>query len=355
VRSIDFIVPGSLAGRSGGYEYDRRIIQGLRSRGWSVQVHEIAGSFPIAGERSVAEARDLLSTIADAAILIVDGLAVGAIASEIERESSRLRMVPLVHMPLAADMTLDAATLKQFEENERRAVLASTAVVVTGKATVETMVRYGMPRDRIAVVEPGTARAPLARGSADENVHFVSVAAITREKGHDVAFRALASVPHRNWRITCAGSVERDRAFVDQLRAIAAHSGIADRVTLTGELDDEALSTVYDEADVFVLATLHETYGMAVAEALARGLPIVSTTVGAIRDLVGDEAGLLVSPGDERALARALTSVIQDRAVRERLTAGARRVRERLPRWEDAVDRMIGVLTRVSSNERGAF
>src|SRR5439155_6218310 len=134
-------------------------------------------------------------------------------------------------------------------------------------------------------------------------------------KGHEVLFGALALISQRNWHLTCAGSVERHPPTVERLRAVLRADGLEDRVSLIGEVDDEKLEACYDAADVFVLATLSETYGMAVAEALAHGLPVVSTATGAIPELVGsgnheDAAGLLVAPGDVEALARVLTLVL---------------------------------------------
>ena len=120
--------------------------------------------------------------------------------------------------------------------------------------------------------------------------------------------------------------------------------GLVDRVTLVGELDAARLSECYDSADVFVLATLQETYGMAVAEALAHGLPVVSTTTGEISALVGDDAGLLVPPGDTEALTAALARVIGDAGLRARLAAGATRASERLPRWKDAAAKVSAAL-----------
>ena len=104
----------------------------------------------------------------------------------------------------------------------------------------------------------------------------------------------------------------------------------------------------YDRADVFVLPTFHEGYGMAVAEALARGLPVVSTPTGAIRDLVRADAGVLVPPGDVTALSIVLRDLIDRPEWRLRLSEGARQVRLGLPTWEQAVDRMATALERVS-------
>jgi glycosyltransferase involved in cell wall biosynthesis len=119
---------------------------------------------------------------------------------------------------------------------------------------------------------------------------------------------------------------------------------LGDRVSLAGDLDAAALEAVYDRSDVFVLATLRETYGMAVAEALAHGLPVVSTATGAIPKLVGSDAGLVVTPGDVAGLTGALTRVIVDSALRARLADAARRVRDSLPTWEATIAKMEAAL-----------
>lgn len=343
------MVAGPLETRTGGYEYDRRIVEGLRRRGWSVEVRELGGGFPQPAPEALATAARALAAIPDGTIVLVDGLAFGAMPAEIEREASRLRIVPIVHLPLAAEIGLDAGTAKRLEASERRALAAAALVVVTGSLTATALLRYGVERDRIALVEPGTDRAPLARGSgsAPEVIHLLVVAALTPGKGHEILMRALGSISSRNWRLTCVGSLLRDPPTVDRVRGIARAGGLDDRVSFAGELGADALAACYDTADVFVLATLLETYGMAVAEALARGLPVISTTTGAIPGLVRDRAGLVVPPGDVEALAGALTRTLGDAGVREQFAEGARRVRDQLPTWEDAVGKMASAIERV--------
>jgi glycosyltransferase involved in cell wall biosynthesis len=172
------------------------------------------------------------------------------------------------------------------------------------------------------------------------------VAAIIPRKGHEILVRALATIPERNWHLTCAGSVQREPSTVEQLRTRLRVEGLEDRVLLAGELDETNVAACYDEADVFVLPTLYEGYGMAVAEALARALPVISTATGAIPDLVAGGAGLLVPPGDRAALAAALSRVLGDDHLRAQLAEGARAARNRLPTWPDAAGRMADVLTR---------
>ena len=344
MRSVVLVVPGRLDTPTGGYVYDRQMAEGLRRRGWSVEVRELDNSFPRPTAAALTHAAQVLGGLETGSRVLVDGLALGAMPEVIERETGRLAIAALVHLPLAADAGIDQETAARFEKSERRALAAAALVIVTGRTTIPMLARYAIPSDRIVLVEPGTVRAAVARGSGGTTIELLSVATLNAGKGHEMLIEALGKIPQRGWHLTCAGSVTRDPATAGRVRDAIGRLALEDRVTLAGELDAEALNEHYDRADVFVLATLQETYGMAVAEALARGLPVVSTTTGAIPDLVGDDAGLLVRPGDTIALTDALERIVGDRLLRARLAEGARRVRDRLPTWEQAAARMTEAL-----------
>jgi len=359
---LTFLVPGDLDARTGGYEYDRRVIAGLRARGWRVDITRLDESFPVPTPRARLDAAAALAAVPDGRLVLVDGLALGALPEESARHAQRLRIVALVHHPLAAETGLDATMAAALEESERRALASARSVIVTSRATAAALRRYDVPSDRIIVIEPGTDAAPLARGSrsAARNppaisnqsaisnhqsaISLLCVATLTPRKGHDILLRALAAQPGDRWRLTCAGSLDRDPATVARVRDLLRDFGFSDRVSLVGDLDARALAIEYDRADLFALPTLHEGYGMAVAEALARGLPVVSTATGAIPELVGADAGIVVPPDDLPAFATALHRVIGDATLRDRLAAGARLVRGRLPTWETAAASMAQAL-----------
>jgi glycosyltransferase involved in cell wall biosynthesis len=347
VSSAAVVVPGSLDTRTGGYAYDRAIVGGLRARGWSIDVRELDGSFPRPSPDALAGAAQAFDAIPARTIALVDGLALGAMPDVIIRHASRLRIVALVHLPLAADVGLEPGEAARFEQSERRALQAAAFVIVTGKAALPLLERYRLAPDRVAVVEPGTARAPLARGSSGPPLQLLTVATLNPGKGYEDLLTSLASVPRRQWHLTCAGSLTRHPATVERVRAAIDRLELGDRVTLAGELDGPALETCYDRADLFVLATRQETYGMAAAEALAHGLPVVSTTTGAIPDLVGESAGLLVAPGDTVAMSDALARVMCDDELRASLARGARQRRTMLRHWEEATAEMAAVLSSI--------
>jgi glycosyltransferase involved in cell wall biosynthesis len=267
-------------------------------------------------------------------------------AEIIVREASRLPVVALVHLPLAAAIGLDREDAARFEDGERRALAAAALVVVTGRAAFPLIAQYAVEASRIVVVEPGTDPAPLAHGSRTGSVELLTVATLNPGKGHEMLLAALSAVSDSAWHLTCAGSLTRDPSTAARVCTTAARLQLESRVSFVGDLDRRALAACYDRADVAVLATQQETYGMAVAEAVAHGLPVVATMTGAIPDLIGDDAGLLVPVGDTPALTAALARVLGDSSLRACLAEGARRRRARLPTWDDAAGVMSTALDR---------
>ena len=346
-RELWFLVPGDLDARTGGYEYDRRIIAGLRARGWSVHVVGVEGNYPYptVGQRAAAAAA--LASVPDHAVVLADGLAFGALPDEVRGEASRLRLVALVHLLLADETGLDADSADALRAGEHRALLAARGVVVTSRQAAEAVLACQVSVSRVQVVEPGTAPAAVATGSGGTAVQLLCVASVIPRKGHDTLVEALGGIASLSWRLTCVGSLDRDPRFVASLLQRIEFGGIGDRVTFAGEQQDAALESYYRQADLFVLATVHETYGMAVAEALARGIPVVSTPTGAIADLVSGDAGVLVPPADAAALGLVLRQLLTDRARLDRLRRGAMGMRSTLPTWEAATIHMEEALERL--------
>lgn len=332
-KRIAFLIPGSLETRTGGYEYDRRIIAALLAAAWTVDVHPLGDDFPLPSTASLAAAASVLASIPSGRIVVIDGLAFGAMPREAAAERDRLRLVALVHHPLGRETGLAPAEAAALDESERRALQSARAVVVTSEATARMLAQYGVTRDRITVVEPGTDPAAVAIGSGQGPLSFLAVGSIVPRKGFATLIDAFGSIADRAWHLTCAGSLERAPATSALVLERVQEIGLADRIDFVGELDADALARRYDRADVFVLPTFYEGYGMVVAEAIARGIPVISTPTGGIPTLVGEDAGILVPVADAPALARALAAIIDDGALRGRLRSGALAARERLVGW----------------------
>jgi glycosyltransferase involved in cell wall biosynthesis len=345
---IWFLVPGDPETPTGGYRYDRRIIEGLGRLSRSVGLERLADSFPEPTPSDLADAEHRLQCIPDGALVVVDGLAFGVMGEVAARHERRLRLIALVHHPLALETGLAGARADALRTSESRALAVAARVVVTSAFTAELLARdYGVPEVRISIVEPGTDPAPVAVGSGDDVLNLLCVAAPTPRKGHDVLLQALAPLVDRPWRLDCVGSLERCRRTSLAVQRLSDRLGLSERVQFTGALDDASLDDLYHRADVFVLPTRFEGYGMVLTEALARGLPVVSTRIGPVPAVVPREAGLLVASNDPTALQQALTRVMDDAELRSRLAVGARSARGRLRTWEDASSDFASVLDQV--------
>ncbi len=345
-RTLHLVFPGDLDTMTGGYGYDRRMMHGLRHRGWHVVPTSLPGQYPIPATGDRALAASALAAIPDHSLVLVDGLALGALPGEAAHERQRLHLVALVHHPLGLETGLDADTSRLRLDAERRALACVRGVVVTSSGTMAAVEALGVPRERLAVVEPGTDAAPEARGSGRGGGHLLCVASLTPRKGHETLFDALEQMLDLEWHLTCVGSAARDSAHAARLAVRAGTPPLRERVTLAGELAGSSLEAAYDAADLFVLPTHYEGYGMVVAEALAHALPVVGTATGAIPQLVGPHAGVLVPAGDASALRAALRSLMTDAARFAQLRAAARAARATLPSWDEACALMEAALMR---------
>ena len=342
--ACSFLVPGDIATRTGGYGYDRRIVDGLRLLGWDVEVASLGAGYPMPDAAAREQARALAEALPDGRLAVVDGLAFGALPELAGRQARRLRWVALVHHPLCLETGLSPALRQQLFDSERRALACVRGVIVTSASTALALAGFEVPAERIAVVEPGTDPAPMAQGAGGAGLSLLCVASVTPRKGHALLVEALAGLAHLSWVLHCAGSLDLDPACAAALRISIAKAGLRDRVMLHGELDEAALQPLFAAADAFVLPSFHEGYGMALAEALACGLPVISTSAGAIPDTVPADAGVLVEAGNVDALRQALHHLLTDAEWRARLAAGASAARDRLPCWVDAAARFGSAL-----------
>ena len=344
---LAFGVPGDLATPTGGYGYDRRIIQELRHLGWQVDVVDVGDSFPFPSIAQRMTALATLSAVPQGCPTVLDGLAFGALP-EAEALRSRAPLIALVHQPLALDPSLDSTQADILRGTERAALAAAARVVVTSEATARIVIAdYDVPPQRINVVRPGNDPVPPAPGSNDGLVRLLSVGSVVPVKGYDLLIAALATLPDMSWRLTIAGDRTRNPAAAAQLDADIAAYGLHDRVTVLGAVPPARILELYLASDIFVLASRFEGYGMALAEAIAHGLPLVSTLVGAIPDTVPVGAGLLVPSDDVGALAQALRRLIGDSAERRRLSANALAAAAQLPTWQDSARLFAGAIETV--------
>jgi glycosyltransferase involved in cell wall biosynthesis len=328
---------------SGGNVYDRRVVSGLRESGRRVTELPVTGSWPRPEPADLYALDVLLVGIPTGSLVVVDGLVASGAAAVLPRYATRLRIVVLLHMPLGPD---------RGEE----LVLASAAAVLTTSEWSRDRLSdwYHLPRVDVALpgVDPVDPATP--HGGAGGGTSFLCVAAVHPGKGHELLLDALAALGDRAWTLTCVGSLDVDPTYVTALQTQVYARSWERRVIFTGPLGGRSLAAAYDAADLLVLPSRSESYGMVVVEALAHGLPVVASAVGGVpealgRAPVGALPGLLVPPDDPVALTGALRAWLDDPGLREGLARATAGRRPTLRRWAETVADVEAVLARVGS------
>ena len=349
VKRAAFAVPGSLETPTGGYAYDRRIIAELERLGWRIELVDIGEGFPWPTEATLAAARTRLLSVPAGQPTVIDGLALGVLPEVVSGLAIRNPLLALVHHPLALEWGLSADQADVLRSSERAALASARGVVVTSPATARIVASdYGVPAERITVARPGNDPAPRARGSQNGPPHLLSVGAVVPRKGFDVLVAALATISELPWRLTVAGDLTRDAAAAAKLHSDISRHQLPDRIAVLGAVSPEQLAALYDTADLFVLASYFEGYGMAYTEALAHGLPVIGTGAGAIPETVPRDAGLLVAAGDPAALAEALRRALSDTGLRLRLSEAALAAARQLPTWQESAAIFAGALEKLA-------
>jgi glycosyltransferase involved in cell wall biosynthesis len=346
-RRLWFAVPGDIETRTGGTVYDKRVMAELRAAGWRVDHLAWPPSFPFPSPADAAIVTASLAACPDGALVLIDGLALGVLPNVAAAEAERLRLVALVHHPLALESGLSPETAQRLAVSERQALSHIRAVIVTSEMTAATLARdFGVDRASITVATPGVERPASVMPRGQSAVpRLLAVATVTPRKAYDVLVDALARIAELDWRCTIAGSLDRAPETTAAVRRQISDYGLADRIDLIGEVADP--TPLYEAADIFVHPSRYEGYGMAIAEALAFGIPVVATRAGAIPEVVPDHAGILVPVDDPAGLADALRLMIENPSVRQRYADGAALAATRLATWPGTAARIASALDAV--------
>jgi glycosyltransferase involved in cell wall biosynthesis len=346
--AFHFIHPGPVNRMSGGTRYDLHVMDELQRAGWDIAIHELAGLFPVA-DRVAAAAAAVIEDFPDGDTVVFDGLALPAFDGALARHAERLVPLTVVHHPTADETGLIEAESARLFDVETRLFAVLRRIVVPSPAMVRRLADFGVAADRVAVAEPGIEPAMRAPGSGGGAAALLCVATLTPRKGHVALLEALSDCADLDWTLVCAGPTDSDPPTTAAVEAAIRRLGLSDRVRLVGPQIGADLDACYATADVFVLASRYEGYGMVFAEAMARGLPVVASGAGAVRDTVPDAAGLVVPAGDHAALAAALRRMIADPEFRKARANGAWSAGQALPRWSDTAARFAAAVAAAQS------
>ena len=333
---VCLIVPGPLATVSGGHMYDRRMADGLRALGHDVRVIELGGRLPDPDQAAIYAARTAWAALPADSVRLIDGLALPAFGG-----LPLHQVTALIHHPASLETGLAEETARRLQATDGAMLRELPRLVVTSDQTAERLAAaFGTPMERISVIIPGIDDLPRSAGSAGPGCHILSAGALIPRKGHDVLLRALSRLFDLDWQLTIAGSPDRDPAHASGLRALAEELAIAHRVHFVDEVTEE----LWAHADLFALTSYFEGYGVAIAEAMRRGLAVAVTNAGAVPTLVGPEAGVVCATGDVEQYSKAVRRLIFDRALLRDMAEVAWQAGQLLPSWNEQAGRLAAVL-----------
>jgi glycosyltransferase involved in cell wall biosynthesis len=336
-RGLAFLVPGPLDTPTGGFVYDKHVIAGCRAAGLEPRVLVSEGAYPEPDDTTRRHVADLLTELPDGTVLVIDGLGLTGLAAVLAPHTDRLVIVGLIHHPLSDETALSRDSRARWIKREAAALRLTRGVFVTSHTTARRVSEIlSVPMDRIRTVSPGVEDLPdLAfrhRPRPHGPVRLLSVGTLIPRKGHDVLIGALAELKTIDWHLEIIGAA-RDAGHASSLKALIGMMNLSDRIALRGAVDQNELDIAYRNADLFVLASRHEGYGIAYGEAVRWGLPVVGTTAGAIPEAVPEGAGRLVPPDDRDALRDLLGDLLNDPEKLAGLASGARAAASGLQTW----------------------
>nr|WP_232664969.1 glycosyltransferase family 4 protein [Pseudonocardia sp. TRM90224] len=349
---VHVVVPGDIDDPelpSGGNVYDRRICLGLPAAGRPVRRIPVDGAWPRPDTAARTELGDRLAALPDGAVVLLDGLVACGVPDVITPHAERLRLVVLVHLPLADERGLAPALAAELAAAEKATLTSAAAIVTTSPWAARRLAEvHDIPADRVHVVTPGADPAPLA--SAAGSTRLLCVGSVTPTKGQDLLVEALAAVADLEWSCLLVGPLRRDPAHVETVQRLIDAHGLGERVLLAGPLVGERLASTFAAADLLVVPSRAESYGMVVIEALARGLPVLAADVDGVPDALGHTPdgqvpGIVVRPSDVTALAEGLRRWLTQRDLRRSLRNAARARRATVTGWEVTSRCLARVLT----------
>jgi glycosyltransferase involved in cell wall biosynthesis len=342
---VTFAIPGPIDLPTGGYGYDRRVLELLPRHGFDVRHLELPGSFPAPSEAHLRRTAELMQETPAASLLLIDGLAYGAMPESLIT-GFRRKIVALVHHPLCLEAGLTDARAQELRSLEQRALSHAAAIIVTSQATARILAdTFGVPPSRLQVAEPGTDRAPRARGTGSP-LMMLAVGSVVPRKGYDLLIEALRSYRDGSWMLEIAGGIDLVSTYTEEIRKQIVEAGLTAHIRLLGAVEPSGLADLYDRADLFVMPSRYEGYGMVMTEAMARGLAIICSTSVAAAETIPHDAALRVWAEDIDALTSALGRVFDDQQLRHDLGDAAWAAAQNLPSWSDTTKHVAEALRR---------
>lgn len=339
---VCFITVGGTARMTGRHLYHREVFAQLRTSGATID-ELVVSAVDLPAQRAASPDLGTRINLSRYDVLLIDALARAAVAPWLDLWRARRPLVVLIHdLPSVACPNPDPQELSW-----EAPLLRADWLIAVSRYGANLLVERGVRRDRIMVASGGYDRLdlPPTRESGwtpTVGVRALCVAQWIPRKGIVELVQAWGEVARPGDQLELIGETAVKLEYESEVRAAIAAA--QRQVLVRGALRDTELRQAYAEADLFVLATRYEGYGLVLAEALAYGLPVAAYAAGPLPELVGPDAGLLAPVGDQATFAANLARLLRDPTLREQMSGAARARVATLPTWGDTSDRVANAL-----------
>jgi len=345
---VNFAVPGDLSSRTGANSYNGHILGLMTENGIAMNMVSLPARLPLGVREDLAEASATLVAHAGDGPLLIDSAGFSCLSVE-QIRPIRTPIFALVHHPLSLENGLSPEMAEHFRRTEKAALSFAKAIIVTSAYTGRVLVQdFDVPGAKITVAEPGTAHAPRALGGSGSPLQLLAAGSLIPRKGYDVLLDALGGLLDLDWHLTLAGSPHLDPFHAAHISRRIEAEGLSSRITQVGEIPPAELDKLYAGTDIFVMPSLFEGFGMALTEAMIRGLPIVCTTGGACAETVPHGVGLKVAPGNASAFRAALRYMLSSVELRRDMAKKSWAYGQSLPGWADSARKIAELIKRAT-------
>ncbi|HEX2933974.1 MAG TPA: glycosyltransferase family 4 protein [Bacteroidales bacterium] len=335
---LHFLIPGDIDTLASCYIYDKRLIEGLKKKGHAVEVHRLSDDFPFPSDESIIQFTKTIRQIPKGETVIIDSLALGVIPAVLKELSITNPIIGLMHLPLSVDPNYSAYQRTLITKPEMEALGYVGKFIVSSLYTQETLINLGIDENKINLVTPGIDDVPQKKNYPERPSKLLSIANMCRSKDHSLLVRALTALKDKDWELHCYGNLDWDRNYLADFQALIRKNNLQKKILVHGTISGKELSDAYLEADLFVHPSDFETYGMAMVEALAHGLPVVASTGGGIQKTIPSKMAQFFKPSDVYGLQSILEELFENPVIYKRLYTQALTYKQTAQTWSQTIE-----------------
>lgn len=350
---VALVVYGSLDARSGGYLYDRMLVSALGSRGHSVRVVSIPPRrYPLNALDNLSPR--LLDEMVDPSpdVLVEDELCHPSLFTMNRRfrKRSPAPVLSIVHH-LTSSAARSAGERALARAMERRYLNSADAFVFNSNDSRDAVSALLGRTPPGVVACPGRDHAEAGGEAKDLRwgpLRLLYIGNILPHKGLDVLVKAMIMLGGENITLDVVGA-PADGRYLRRVEGLVRREGLAGKITFRGYVPSSELSELLESAHVLVVPSYYEGYGITCGEACGRGVPVIASDVGGLRETVPPDVGYRVPPGDPAALAERISFLHHHRDRLEAMSWSARRHAASLPSWEESMGTAVDLIESVAS------